>query len=117
MRFDDTNPEKEKQEYIDSILSNVEWLGHSPWKITYSSEYFPQLYELAVKLIKLGKAYVCHQTAEDMRRDRYDKVESPWRNRPIEENLRLFEDMRKGKFAEGTAVLRMKGDMKHDNPS
>ena len=67
MRFDDTNPEAEKQEYIDSILGSVNWLGNHPFKITYSSDYFQELYELAVKLIKVGKAYVCHQTQEDMK--------------------------------------------------
>ena len=95
----------------------MKWLGHTPWKITYSSDYFDQLYELAVKLIKLGKAFICHQNAEEMSRDRRAKVNSPWRDRPIEENLRLFEDMRKGKYEEGAAVLRMKADMQNDNPS
>jgi glutaminyl-tRNA synthetase len=101
-------------EYFNSIIDNVKWMGWEPWKITYSSKYFPQLYELAVELIKRGKAFVCHETKEQMKEGR--RVEgrlegrpSPWRDRPVEENLRLFEDMRKGKFAEGEAVLRMKG--------
>merc|ERR1712100_190570 len=112
-----TNPAKEKTEYIDSIISSMKWLGHTPWKITYSSDYFQELYDLAIKLIKLGKAFVCHQTAEEMSRDRRLKVNSPWRDRPIEENLKLFNDMRLGKFEEGKAVLRMKADMQNDNPN
>lgn len=90
-------------------------MGHKPWKITYSSDYFPQLYDLAVKLIKSGKAYVDHQTPDEIKEYREKKKESPWRNRPIEESLRLFEDMRKGKFEEGAATLRMKMDMNSDN--
>jgi len=122
LRFDDTNPEKEDMEYFNSIIDNVKWMGWEPWKITYSSHYFPKLYELAVELIKRDKAFVCHETKEQMQAGR--RVEgqlegrpSPWRNRPIEESLRLFEDMKKGKFAEGEAVLRMKGDMSSPNPN
>lgn len=117
MRFDDTNPEKEKQVYIDSILETLEWLGHKPHQITYSSDYFEQLYQFAVELIKKDKAYVCHQTAEEMKAGRMNRVDSPWRNRPIAESLQLFEDMRKGKVAEGSAALRVKGDMQNDNPN
>lgn len=117
LRFDDTNPEKEEKEYFDSIIDNVKWMGWEPWKITYSSSYFPELYELAIKLIKIGKAYVCHQQKEEMRECRKAMIESPYRNRSVEENLKLFEDMRKGKFAEGECCLRMKGDMKSDNPN
>ena len=95
----------------------MKWLGHTPWKITYSSDYFEQLYELAIKLIKKGCAFVCHQTGAEMARDRRAKVNSPWRDRPIEENLRLFKDMRQGKFEEGKATLRMRADMQSDNPS
>jgi glutaminyl-tRNA synthetase len=95
----------------------VAWLGHEPCAITYSSDYFPQLYEYAVQLIKSGDAYICHQTADEMARDRRAKVNSPWRDRSVEENLRLFRDMKNGKFKEGEAVLRMKGDMQNDNPS
>lgn len=117
LRFDDTNPEKEEKEYFDSIIDNVKWMGWEPWKITYSSSYFPQLYELAVQLIKIDKAYVCHLGKEEMREGRKTMVDSPYRNRTVEENLRLFEDMRRGKFAEGECCLRFKGDMKHDNPN
>jgi len=116
MRFDDTNPEAERGEYIEAIKDNLAWLGHKPSRITHSSEYFPQLYDLAVKLIKKGKAYVCHQTAEEIKKSRETKIPSPWRERPIEESLKLFEDMRKGKFEEGKAILRMKGDMNAANP-
>lgn len=122
LRFDDTNPEKEDMEYFNAIIEMVKWMGWEPWKITYSSHYFPKLYELAVELIKRDKAFVCHQTKEEMQASR--RVEgqlegnpSPYRNRPVEESLRLFEDMRKGKFAEGAAVLRMKGDMASPNPN
>jgi len=116
MRFDDTNPEAEKGEYIDNILENLEWLGHKPSQITYSSDYFQELYDLAVKLIRKGKAYVDHQTAAEIKLSRETKIGSPWRDRPVEESVRLFEDMRKGKFEEGKATLRMKGDMNASNP-
>eukprot|EP01132_Coremiostelium_polycephalum_P010669 gene10669-13068_t len=116
LRFDDTNPEKENQEYIDSIIDSVKWLGHEPCEITYSSQYFDQLYEMAVELIKRGYAYVCHQTAAEIAEGREKMTDSPWRNRTVEENLKIFEDMKKGKIEEGKAILRMKGDMKHDNP-
>jgi glutaminyl-tRNA synthetase len=91
-------------------------MGHKPKEITYSSDYFPQLYEFAIKLIKSGKAYVDHQTGEEIAAYREKKMNSPWRDRPIEENLRLFDDMRRGKFKEGEATLRMKMDMQSDNP-
>jgi hypothetical protein len=116
MRFDDTNPEAEKGEYIDNIIENLNWLGHKPSRVTYSSDYFQELYDLAVKLIRKGKAYVDHQTAEEIRKSRETKIPSPWRERPVEESIKLFEDMRKGKFAEGKATLRMKGDMNAANP-
>ena len=120
MRFDDTNPEAEKLDYIEQILNNLQWLGHQPARITYSSDYFPQLYELAVQLIKSGHAYVDHQTAAEIKASRDykegSKAASPWRHRPIEESLRLFDDMRRGRFEEGAATLRMKGDLSHPNP-
>eukprot|EP01133_Synstelium_polycarpum_P012925 gene12925-15182_t len=116
LRFDDTNPEKESQEYIDSIIDSVNWLGHEPCEITYSSQYFDELYQLAIELIKRGFAYVCHQTAEEIKEGREKMTDSPFRNRSVEENLRLFDDMRTGKYEEGKAILRMKGDMKHANP-
>jgi glutaminyl-tRNA synthetase len=115
LRFDDTNPVAEKTEYIDSIVDIVSWLGHKPVRITYSSDYFEKLYELALELIRRGKAYVCHQTGDEIKKGRENMEESPYRNRPMEESLRLFEDMRKGKFAEGEAILRMKIDMKSAN--
>eukprot|EP00455_Lapot_gusevi_P035241 TRINITY_DN3900_c0_g2_i1.p1 TRINITY_DN3900_c0_g2~~TRINITY_DN3900_c0_g2_i1.p1 ORF type:complete len:774 (+),score=335.21 TRINITY_DN3900_c0_g2_i1:58-2379(+) len=116
LRFDDTNPDAESVEYIENIIENVKWMGHSPARITYSSDYFDQLYELAKFMIRKGFAYVDHQTKAEMQAYRDARRDSPWRNRPIEESLRLFEDMRKGKFAEGEATLRMKGDMSHPNP-
>jgi len=116
MRFDDTNPEAEKEEYIDSILDDVQWMGHKWSRVTYSSDYFQQLYDLGVELIKKDKAYVDHQTPTEIASCREAKIESPWRNRPIAESLKLFEDMRKGKYGEGEATLRMKMDMQHPNP-
>ncbi|EAL62672.1 glutamine-tRNA ligase [Dictyostelium discoideum AX4] len=116
LRFDDTNPEKENQEYIDSIIDSVKWLGHEPCEITYSSSQFDTLYEMANELIRRGYAYVCHQTASEISEGREKMTDSPYRNRTVEENLKLFEDMRLGKFEEGKAILRMKGDMKHPNP-
>lgn len=115
LRFDDTNPEAEKQEYIDHIQEIVSWLGWTPWKITYSSDYFDQLYELAVRLIKSGHAYVCHQTAEEIKEYRERREGSPWRERPIEESLMWFENMRRGLVDEGKATLRMKMDPKNEN--
>lgn len=120
LRFDDTNPAKEEQEYIDAITENVRWLGFQ-WNgdILYASDYFDQLYDWAVKLIKDGKAYVDQLTPEQMREYRGTLTEpgkpSPYRDRPIEENLRLFEDMKNGKFKEGEAVLRAKIDMASGN--
>ena len=116
LRYDDTNPVVEKTEYIRSIEEMVRWMGHSPTKITYSSDYFNELYELAIELIRRGKAFVCHQTGPEMKRDREKMVDSPYRNRSVEENLKLFDDMRKGKYDEGGATLRMKIDMQNDNP-
>lgn len=116
MRFDDTNPEAESQEYIDSILDSLNWFGYEYYKITRASDYFDELYEFAIELIKRGKAYVCHQTAEEVKACRETHTESPWRNRSVEENLIEFEKMKNGEYAEGAAVLRMKMDMKSDNP-
>merc|ERR1711959_326362 len=115
LRYDDTNPTAEKTEYIDHIQEIVGWMGWKPWKITYSSDYFDQLHALAVKLIEGGHAYVCHQTGEEISEYRQLKKNSPWRDRPVEENLRLFEDMRLGLVDEGKATLRMKGDMQNEN--
>jgi glutaminyl-tRNA synthetase len=116
LRFDDTNPDTEEQAFIDSIIETVQWMGYQPYQITYSSDYFDRLHELAVELIRRGKAYVCHQRPEEMARDREEKRPSPWRNRSVEENLDCFERMRLGLYDEGAAVLRMKIDMQHPNP-
>lgn len=115
LRYDDTNPEAEKKEYIDHIQEIVHWMGWQPFKVTYSSDYFQELYDLAVELIKRGYAYVDHQSPEDIKFYRENKMESPWRNRPISESLKLFNDMRRGLVEEGKATLRMKQDMKSDN--
>jgi glutaminyl-tRNA synthetase len=111
LRYDDTNPEAEKEEYIQHIEEITRWLGHEPCKITFSSDYFTDLYYLAVRLIRRGKAYVCHQTGNEIHQSRQNNTESPWRNRLVSENLRLFEEMRRGVWDEGTATLRMKQDM------
>ncbi|EGR28605.1 hypothetical protein IMG5_171930 [Ichthyophthirius multifiliis] len=115
LRFDDTNPEKENMEYINSIKDNVKWLGYEPWKVTYSSDNFDILYQYAVKLIKKGLAYVCHQNIEDGRKYRDEGLPSPYRDRPIEQNLKVFEEMRLGLWDEGSAVLRAKIDYKSPN--
>jgi len=120
LRFDDTNPTAEKQVYIDNIIENVLWLGHRPFQITYSSDYFDALYELAVELIKRGKAYVCHQSKEQIaacRKLKQKQLPSPWRDRSVEENLKMFASMRSGKFRESEATLRMKIDITHKNPT
>ncbi|KAL5828258.1 hypothetical protein ACOSQ4_020055 [Xanthoceras sorbifolium] len=115
LRYDDTNPEAEKKEYIDHIEEIVQWMGWEPFKITYTSDYFQDLYELAVELIRRGHAYVDHQTPEEIKEYREKKMNSPWRDRPIDESLKLFEDMRRGLIEEGKATLRMKQDMQSDN--
>ncbi|XP_071960107.1 glutamine--tRNA ligase-like [Antedon mediterranea] len=106
LRYDDTNPEKEEEKFFVGIREIIEWLGYKPWKITHSSDFFQELYDFAVELIKRGDAYVCHQRADEIKG--FNPPDSPWRNRPIEESLQLFEDMRKGKIDEGDATLRMK---------
>ena len=136
MRFDDTNPTAEKQEFIDSILDNVKWLGHTPCKVTYSSDYFQELHDLAVQLIKEGGAFVCHQTAAQIKGSRdllrlyhgrglppAEKgplpkgAASPYRSRTVDENLREFRKMRQGRYAEGEAFLRLTGDLLSENSS
>lgn len=120
LRFDDTNPVKEKTEYVDSIKSNIEWLGYK-WngEARYASDYFEQLYDFAVTLIKKGLAYVDEQSAEQISAGRTNPstpgIESPYRNRPVEENLDLFKRMRDGEFDEGSCVLRAKVDMTSPN--
>ena len=115
LRYDDTNPTAEKGEYISHIQEIVRWMGWAPTQITYSSDYFTQLHALAVRLIEGGHAYVCHQTSAEISESRANKQDSPWRDRPIAESLRLFEDMRLGLIDEGKATLRMRMDMRNDN--
>ncbi|KAI0524077.1 hypothetical protein KFK09_003441 [Dendrobium nobile] len=115
LRFDDTNPEAEKKEYIDHIQEIVQWMGWQPFKVTYSSDYFQELYDLAVLLIQRGLAYVDHQPPEEIKEYREKKLNSPWRDRPISESLKLFDDMRRGLIEEGKATLRMKQDMQSEN--
>ncbi|KAL7132478.1 hypothetical protein ABFS83_12G076300 [Erythranthe nasuta] len=115
LRYDDTNPEAEKKEYIDHIEEIVGWMGWAPFKITYTSDYFQELYDLAVELIRRGHAYVDHQTPDEIKAYRDEKKNSPWRDRPIEESLKLFDDMKRGLIEEGKATLRMKQDMQSDN--
>ncbi|XVF02243.1 hypothetical protein REPUB_Repub04eG0159200 [Reevesia pubescens] len=115
LRYDDTNPEAEKKEYIIHIEEIVQWMGWEPFKITYTSDYFQDLYELAVELIRRGHAYVDHQTTEEIKEYREKKMNSPWRDRPIAESLKLFDDMKRGLIEDGKATLRMKQDMQSDN--
>lgn len=119
LRFDDTNPSKEEQEYVDSIMNDVRWLGFQWDELRYASDYFEQLYEWAVQLIKAGKAYVCDLTSEQTREYRGTLTEpgknSPYRDRSVEENLRLFEEMRSGKYPNGARTLRAKIDMAAPN--
>ena len=119
LRFDDTNPEKEEQEYVDSIIKDVHWLGYDWDGLYYASDYFDQLYAWAIQLIKAGKAYVCDLNAEEVRQYRGSLTEpgkeSPYRNRSIEENLDLFERMRAGEFPDGARTLRAKIDMASPN--
>lgn len=106
LRYDDTNPEKEEEKFFVGIKDMVEWLGYKPYEITHSSDNFQQLYEWAKVLIHKGLAYVCHQRSEELKG--FNPPPSPWRERPIEESLILFEDMKNGKIDEGGATLRMK---------
>ncbi len=119
LRFDDTNPEKEETEYVDSIMEDVKWLGFQWDGLFYASDYFDQLYEWAVQLIKAGKAYVDDLTADEIRQHRGTLTEpgkdSPFRNRSIDENLALFERMRAGEFPDGSRTLRAKIDMASPN--
>ena len=120
MRFDDTNPTKEKVEFVDSIKKDVEWLG-AKWNgdVLFASDYFPQMYEAAVRLIKKGKAYVDDLSAEEIRKYRGTLTEpgkeSPYRDRSVEENLKLFEEMKEGRYGDGEKVLRAKIDMASPN--
>ena len=119
LRFDDTNPAKEEQEYVDAIKEDLKWLGFNWTEELYSSDYFQQLYDWAVQMIKSGKAYVDSQTSEEMAAQKgtptQPGVDGPYRNRSVEENLSLFEAMKNGEFSEGTHVLRAKIDMASTN--
>ena len=120
VRFDDTNPAKENEEFVNSILDDVKWLGFT-WKepVHFASDYFPELYEFACKLIRMGLAYVDDQSGEEIHNTRGDLEhpgkESPWRNRSVEENLKLFEEMKEGKYKDGEKCLRAKIDMSAPN--
>lgn len=125
LRYDDTNPEAEEERYFVSIKNMVEWLGFSPWKITYSSDYFDQLYELAEKLIQVDKGYVCHCTAEQVKLQRGLKEDGTLggerfacehRDRPVEESLKEFRRMKNGEYDVGKATLRMKQDLTSPSP-
>jgi glutaminyl-tRNA synthetase len=119
LRFDDTNPEKEEQEYVDSIQKDIHWLGFEWERLCYASDYFPQLYEWALQLIKTGKAYVDDLSADEIRQHRGTLTEpgkdSPYRTRSIDENLDLFVRMKQGEFPDGSRVLRAKIDMASPN--
>lgn len=119
LRFDDTNPTKEEQEYVDAIKEDIAWLGYTWANELYSSDYFQQLYDWAVELIKQGKAYVDSQSSEAMAEQKgtptQPGVDGPFRNRSVEENLTLFDQMKEGAFEEGAHVLRAKIDMQHPN--
>ena len=120
LRFDDTNPVKEEEEYVKSIIEDVKWLGFD-WeeRLFYASDYFDQLFDYAIQLIKIGKAYVCDLSGEEIKKSRGTLTElgkvSPFRNRSIDENLDLFERMKNGEFQNGDKVLRAKIDMSHSN--
>lgn len=119
LRFDDTNPQKEDTEYVEAIKQDIEWLGFKWGHIYHASDYFQKLWDFAIRLIKEGKAYVDEQTSEEIASQKgtptQPGVESPYRNRPIEENLKLFEKMNSGEVAEGAMVLRAKIDMANPN--
>ena len=119
LRFDDTNPERESQEYIDAIKQDVKWMGFEWSKLKYASDYFEQLYQYAIQLIEANKAYVCSLSTDDIRQQRgtltKPGIKSPYRDRSVEENLDLFKRMRAGEFKEGEHVLRAKIDMASPN--
>ena len=119
LRFDDTNPQKEDTEYVDSIMEDIKWLGFKWGNVFYASDYFQQLWDFAVRLIKEGKAYVDEQTSEQIAAQKgtptQPGVASPYRDRPVEESLALFEKMNSGELPEGSMVLRAKIDMANPN--
>ncbi|EPQ59008.1 glutaminyl-tRNA synthetase [Gloeophyllum trabeum ATCC 11539] len=121
LRYDDTNPEKEEARYFESILEMVRWLGYEPWMITYSSDHFQRLYDLAVELIRRDKGYVCNCTPEEIKANRGGEMRGPriacaHRTRPISESLAEFQKMKDGHYKPGQAVLRMKQDLEDGNP-
>lgn len=119
LRFDDTNPVKEEVEYVDSIMEDIQWLGYDWANVFYASDYFPQLWDFAIQLIKEGKAYIDEQSAEDIAKQKGTPTQpgenSPYRDRPVEESLDLFNKMNEGLFEEGSMVLRAKIDMASSN--
>lgn len=119
LRLDDTNPETEETSFVDSIVEDIRWLGYEPAEVRHASDYFEQLYEWAELLVNKGLAYVDEQSPEAISAGRggYGKpgIESPYRDRPVEENLRIFRDMRAGQYSDGSRVLRAKIDMQHEN--
>ena len=119
LRFDDTNPAKEEKRFMDAIINDIKWLGYEPCRVTFGSDYFDQDYDLAVELIKNGIAYVDDLTKDEIKEYRgtldTPGKESPYRNRSIEENLKLFEEMKEGKYEEGSKTLRVKIDMSSSN--
>ncbi|MDZ4196080.1 MAG: glutamate--tRNA ligase family protein, partial [Candidatus Izemoplasmatales bacterium] len=119
LRFDDTNPVKEDAMFVEAIKNDILWLGYVPKNVLFGSDYFEESYDRAVLLIKKGKAYVCELTAEQMSEYRgtlsLPGKDSPWRNRSVEENLRLFQEMRDGVYADGSKTLRAKIDMASPN--
>jgi len=117
LRYDDTNPTAEKEEYIAHIRDIVDWMGWRPGQTTHASDRFDRLHSLAVELIRRGGAFVCHQTRAEIEASRERGEASPWRDRPAEESARLFEDMRRGLLAEGEATLRMRMDHRNENPA
>src|SRR5215204_503283 len=121
LRFDDTNPSKEETEYVEAIMEDVKWLGFEWDGLYYASDYFGQLYQWAVQLIKAGEAFVCDLSADEIREYRGTLTEpgreSPFRDRSVEENLDLFERMKNGEFPDGTRTLRAKIDMTSPNLS
>jgi len=119
LRYDDTNPAKEEEEYVGSIEGDIKWLGFQWNKLNYASDYFEKMYECCEKLISLGKAYACQMSPDDIKNNRGTLTEpgkeSPWRNRPIEESLQIFHDMRDGKYEDGAVCIRAKIDMASPN--
>lgn len=115
LRYDDTNPEKEKKEYMDMIEENVRWMGFTPSKVLHASHYFMKIYEYTIELIRLGKAFVCHLSQTEQRTLREQGLPSPYRDRTVEENLEEFKKMTRGFYGEGEAVLRAKIDPKSEN--